>query len=342
MKKIKSFFKKHYKRFVTISVTACLCFCFLFSSVFAYDYNKNFEIRYMDLDYITLYQVASTSGPETGIVMDWEITEPPSADGFAYGAWSVNKKFDIKIGTNLNLWFTNSQRFVIPDSVFRVEIPFAFCFVTSDLEKLSQVSSCVLRFNYTDSKGVWNGISSLTQVSLSAVKTLNPEVSALKGVATFNLPLSNAYIFPEFSFDFSDFNGSLSGLRFYAFSFTGPIKLVHSYSLTEQETINKGLSDESDVIRDATSFVADSSITILHDTIAKIPSQIKTSLMAVRAIWLNLFSKIPFVSPLVHFSVALGIFGFVVGMGSIVVGAVSRSNSRRERRDYYKSHKGGK
>ena len=326
MKKLKSFFKKHYKRFIAGFITACMCFIFLSSSAFAYINNSNFQIRYIDLDNLSLYQVTSSSGT----VLDFSIDNPSDADGFTYGSWYFRKNFDVNSGSNLVLSFTNNMRFVIPDAVFHIEIPFGIYFIKDTVPDLSKITQCVFSFDYLGSNGQWLESSYLVYTKLNYSVSNNPFVSYLSGVATFNLPLPNSYIFNEFRISLSDFNYSLVNATSYAFAFHGPISLSYSYNLTGEESIENGINNEESLINNLIATAGDSLDNILTNPISSLPTGVKNAFLCIGAFWTNFFNKTG-LKYLFTVGLAVGFFGFIVGMGSSIISSISRNNHNKRR-----------
>lgn len=305
-----------------------MCFIFLSSSAFAYINNKDFQIRYIDLDNLSLYQVTSSSGT----VLDFSIDNPPdaSSDGFTYGSWFFQKNFDINSGTGLVLSFTNHMRFVIPDAVFHVEIPFGFYFIKDTVPDLSKITECVFSFDYLGSNGQWSVPSSLVYTKLNFKEHSNGILSYLYGVASFNLPLPNSYIFNEFRISLSDFNYSLVNATSYYFAFRGPISLSYSYNLTDEEVIDDGIKNERDLINNLIGTAGDSLDNILSNPISSLPNGVKNAFLCIGAFWTNFFNKTG-LKYLFTIGLAVGMFGFIVGMGSSIISSISRNNHNKRR-----------
>lgn len=308
MKKLKSFFKKHYKRFVTISVTACLCFCFLFSSVFADSYNPGYGNH-------TIYNCKLIDFASENLKYENPYKNP---NGFL---WELNEEFWIRNFSIIYTDFTCSDYLQVESLSYSVSIPIAIVLPNGvSASPSNRLTSCLVEFES-------NGCKVSKRIDLIYGNQFNTNCFFAAVKFDLSVPSDVGTLFDTFSIKLSNFEGQYDGM-IWGIGFYYPITANGKGSASfPSDDVNNSLNAEHELLDDVNKQGGNAINEIFHNPTSSLPSGVYQSLMTIRAVWAN-FLNITKFNYIFNFSLALGMFSFVVGMGSIIVGAVSRSNSR--------------
>lgn len=318
MKKIKSFFKKHYKRFVVVSITACLCFCFLFNSVFADSYNPGYGNH-------TIYNCKLIDFSSDNLKFEYPYKNPNAF------LWELNEEFWLRNFSVIYTDFTCSDYLQVESMAYSVSIPIAIVLPNGvSASSSNRLKSCLVEFES-------NGCKASKRIDLTYGNQFN--TNCFFAVVHFDLSVASnvSTLFDTFSIKLSNFEGQYDG-RIWGIGFYYPITANGKGSASFPNTdIDNATNVENDILNDITDAGSESINTVFSNPLTIIPQGVLHSFMAITSLWKNFLGRTPF-SYLFNFSLTLGMFGFVVGMGSIIVGGVSRSINRSKKRSNNRSN----
>lgn len=310
MKKIKSFFKKHYKRFVVVSITVCICFSFLFCSVSAESYNPGYGNH-------TIYNCKLIDFASENLKFENPYKNP---NGFL---WELHEDFWIRNFSVIYTDFSCSDFLQVQSLSYSVSIPIAIVLPNGVTASSSnRLTSCLVDFES-------NGCKISKRVDLIYGNQFNTNCFFAAVKFDLSVPTDVSTLFDTFSIKLSNFSGQYDGpiwgIGFY-YPITANGKGSASFPSSE---IDNATNAENDILNDVTEAGSDSINTVFSNPTSSLPSGVFYSLNCIRVIWLNFLHRTNF-SYIFNFSLALGMFAFVVGMGSILVGSVRRSANRNQ------------
>lgn len=331
MIKIKSFFKKHYKKLITVSVTTFLCFTYLLSSVFAAS-DYDFNVKKIDLSNISLTNV----GTGEGSVTVFDIDNPKEIVGFQYPAWGYRVTHSLSKSATYSLYFTVNQKTAISSGYYTASIPFGLYYLNgASSALLKKITSCVVSFSYLDKNTNQWSLPIYCNSPIEFSTTGSTDVVCLKGSANFGIFFSSGMMFENFMLSICYFDGDVSGTvastTSYAFAFRDHVSF--KYGLSVSPNVDFGSGDYQGFLKnleDSYSIIdIETSVDSVHQLSKSVPTYLFTSLNFVTA-YLNKIFKVYYMDGLLRYLLFIGLLSLTLGIVPSFVGSLSSKMNRRK------------